>query len=103
MSRVDPLFAYLSILAVIQPARIQDIETSSESLLGSELAGWLKERSLLRAAHHTAQQGSFVVPIRRGVYFLTPKGRRVVRRAGLEHSIDNRRFFLMKTQRRRYK
>ena len=103
MKRVDPLFAYLSILSVIQPARIQDIEASAARLLGNNLSGWLEEKGLLREAHEDARDGKFVIAVRRGVYFTTPKGRQIVRRAGLERSIDNRRLFLMKTQRRRYK
>lgn len=103
MKRVDPLFAYLSILSVIQPARIQDIEESSASVIGVELSKWLTERALLREAHEAARAADFVVAVRRGVYFLTPKAKLIVRRAGLERSIDNRRLFLMKTQRKRYK
>lgn len=103
MKRVDPLFAYLSILSVIQPARIQDVEESAKDFLGTELAGWLLERGLLREAHEGARLAEFVVAVRRGVYFLTPKAKLIVRRAGLERSIDNRRLFLMKAQRKRYK
>lgn len=103
MIRVDPLFAYLSVLAVIQPARVQDIEESAGYLLDSETSNWLMEKGLLRDAHQEARNQGYVVAVRRGVYFLTPKARQVVRRAGLERSIDNRRLFLMKSQRRRYK
>jgi Mn-dependent DtxR family transcriptional regulator len=103
MKTIDPLFAYLSILAVIQPARIQDIEQYSESVLGKEIASWLEEREKLRDAHEDARRAGLVSAIRRGVYFMTPRGKHIVRRAGLEHSIDNRRLFLMKEQRRRYK
>lgn len=103
MNRVDPLFAYLSVLSVIQPARIQDVEASAESLLGSKLASWLNDKDLLRQAHLDARNSDFVVAVRRGVYFTTPRGRQIVRRAGLEQSIDNSRFFLMKSQRQRYR
>ena len=103
MKKVDPLFAYLSVLAVIQPARIQDIEASAASFLGRELAEWILVKNQFRKSHEDARSNGLVVAVRRGVYFLTPKGTRLVRRGGLEHSIDNRRFFLMKGQRRRYK
>jgi hypothetical protein len=103
MKRADPLFAYLSVLAVIQPARIQDIESNAARLLGSELASWLFEKGLFREAHEDARVNGMVLAVRRGVYFMTPKGKMIVRREGLERSIDNRRLFLMKTQRRRYK
>lgn len=103
MRTIDPLFAYLSILAVIQPARIQDVEDYSVKLLGIELADWLNDDDKLRNAHIDARANGLVTPVRRGVYFMTPKGKQIVRREGLERSIDNRRFFLMKAQRRRYK
>jgi hypothetical protein len=103
MKRVDPLFAYLSVLAVIQPARIQDIEKYAASLLGGELSNWLLEKGLLREAHEDARSTGMVIAVRRGVYFMTPKGKLLVRREGLERSIDNRRLFLMKAQRRSYK
>ena len=75
MKRVDPLFAYLSVLAVIQPARIQDIENNAASLLGGELSAWLLEKGLLREAHEDARSNGMVIPVRRGVYFMTPKGK----------------------------
>jgi len=103
LKRIDTLFAYLSVLAVIQPARIQDIESSAADFLGQDLSNWLLEKHLFRDAHESARNDGFVTAVRRGVYFLTPKGRRVVRREGLGQSIDNRRLFLMKAQRKRYK
>ena len=103
MRTIDPLFAYLSILAVIQPARIQDIEDHAAKLLGRELSIWLNENDKLREAHSDARQNDLVTSVRRGVYFMTPEGRQIVRRVGLERSLDNRRLFLMKAQRRRYK
>lgn len=103
MRTIDPLFAYLSVLAVIQPARIQDIEEHAAKLLGRELSIWLSENDKLREAHSDARQNDLVTSVRRGVYFMTPAGRQIVRRAGLERSLDNRRLFLMKAQRRRYK
>jgi hypothetical protein len=103
MSRVDPLFSYLAVLSVVQPARIQDIEASAANFLGKDAADWLLNEGLLRESNQNARSNGLVVAVRRGVYFLTPKGRQLVRQKGLERSIDNRRFFLMKEQRRRYK
>lgn len=103
MKKIDPLFAYLSILAVIQPARIQDIEASAHQLLSPDYSKMLVEAGHLRTAHETARERGLVIQVRRGVYFTAPKARHLVRREGLERSIDNRRFFLMKAQRKRYK
>ncbi|MEK9844075.1 hypothetical protein [Thalassospira sp.] len=103
MSKADPLFTYLAVLSVIQPARIQDIEKHALELINQDLAQRMLDKKQFRHAHEKAQELELVIPVRRGVYFLTPKGKQVVRRSGLEHSIDNRRLFLMKSQRRRYK
>ncbi|WP_433760933.1 hypothetical protein [Brucella anthropi] len=103
MKKIDPLFAYFSILAVIQPARIQDIEASAQQLLSSDYAKFLLDGGHFRAAHELARERGMVFQVRRGVYFTAPKARHIVRREGLEYSIDNRRFFLMKAQRKRYK
>ncbi len=103
MKTVDPLFAYLSILAVIQPARIQDIEGAAEQFLTVKIADNLTEHGLLREAHAIARERGLVVQVRRGVYFTAPRARHIVRRAGFEASIDNSRLFLMKRQRKRYK
>lgn len=103
MKKIDPLFAYFSILAVIQPARIQDIEASAAQLLNAEYARELVEGGHLRKAHEVAREKGMVLTVRKGVYFTAPKARHLVRRAGLERSIDNRRLFLMKSQRRSYK
>ncbi|ETD82231.1 hypothetical protein ACTTAF_04795 [Rhodobacter capsulatus] len=103
MSKIDPLFAYFTILAVVQPARIQDIEAGAEQLFSAEYARKLVGEGLLRAAHETARSKSLVLQIRRGVYFTAPTAKQYVRRQGLEQMLDNRRLFLMKAQRRRYK
>ena len=103
MKRIDSLFAYFSILAVIQPARIQDIEASAWQLLSPDYAEFLLKGGHFRSAHEIARESGMVIQVRRGVYFTAPKARHLVRREGLERSIDNRRFFLMKAQRRRYK
>lgn len=103
MRHINPLFAYLSILSIIQPARIQDIEKYSATYLGEELTEWLNKNSKLREAHEVARASKLVTDVRKGVYFLTPSGRQIPRHAGLERSVDNRRLFLMKAQRKVYK
>lgn len=103
MSKVNPLFAYFSILAVVQPARIQDIEASASLLFNEANAKALVEGGHLRAAHETARARGLVLQVRRGVYFTAPSAKHLVRREGLDQMIDNRRLFLMKAQRRRYK
>lgn len=103
MKKIDPLFAYFSILAVIQPARIQDVETSAHQLLDPDYARRLVDDGLLRSAHETAREKGLVLQVRRGVYFTAPAAKHFVRRERLERSIDNRRLFLMKAQRKRYK
>jgi hypothetical protein len=103
MKKIDPLFLYLSVLAVIQPARVQDVEDSAASLLPPDTAKDLLAGGLLRIAHDKAKELGIIIPLRKGVYVIANSARGIVRKSGLEREIDNRRLFLMKEQRRRYK
>lgn len=97
------LFDYLSILAVIQPARVQDIERYATEILPGDYVEAAVREGIYRSAHEEARLTKLVTSIKRGTYFLTPAGREVVRRNDLHKEIDNIRLFLMKTQRRRYR
>lgn len=97
------LFDYLAVLAVIQPARIQDIETYAPQVLPSEDVSKRVDAGVFRACHNQARELELVMPVKRGTYFLTETGREIVRRSNLHKEIDNMRIFLMKDQRRRYK
>jgi hypothetical protein len=103
MNIVDPLFSYLTVLAVIQPGRIQDIELYAVDILPAGLADSLVSTGALRTAHAIARDKGYVVQVRRGTYFLTAQGREVVRKKGLQQNLDNVRIFLMKDQRKMYK
>ena len=103
MKETDPLFDYLTVLAVIQPARIQDIEEFAHQILPSANVEVAVSEGLFRLSHDIARKEGLVIAVRRGTYFLTPKGREIVRTAGLHKEIDNMRLFLMKAQRKRYR
>lgn len=103
MSVSDPLFSYLTVLSVIQPGRIQDIELYAPDVLPSGVSEPLLTSGALRDAHTFARENGYVTQVRRGTYFLTEKGRELVRRNGLHKQLDNLRMFLMKDQRRKYK
>ena len=103
MSAADPLFSYLAVLAVIQPGRVQDIERFAPEVLPAESSEVLLASGAFREAHRFARQHGYVSSVRRGTYFLTSKGRELVRRDGLHKELDNLRIFLMKAQRKKYK
>ena len=103
MSGADPLFAYLAVLAVIQPGRVQDIEKFAPEVLPSKTSKTFLASGAFRQAHAFAKQHGYISPVRRGTYFLTAKGRELVRRDGLHKELDNLRIFLMKAQRKKYK
>lgn len=103
MSVSDPLFSYLTVLSVIQPGRIQDVERYASEILPSDISETLLSSGVLREAHLFARIHGYVLQVRRGSYFLTAKGREVVRRDGFHKELDNLRLFLMKGQRRRYR
>lgn len=97
------LFDYLAVLAVIQPARIQDIESYAPQVLPSEDVSSRVDAGVFRICHSQARGLKLVIPVKRGTYFLTESGRDIVRRSDLHKEIDNMRLFLMKAQRKRYK
>lgn len=103
MNLSDPLFSYLTVLSVIQPGRVQDVELYAPDILPSGVSEPLLTSGALREAHAFAKENGYVTPIRRGTYFLTAKGRELVRRNGLHKQLDNIRMFLMKDQRRKYR
>lgn len=103
MKKPGILFDYLAVLAVIQPARIQDIESYAPQTLPNERTEKDVKDGLFRIAHEVARERGYVVPVRRGTYFLTPKGREMVRTSDLHKEIDNLRLFLMKDQRKKYR
>lgn len=103
MTVPDPLFAYLAVLSVIQPGRVQDVERFAPEVLPSAISEALCASGALREAHSFASLHGYTLQVRRGTYFLTAKGRELVRRDGLHKELDNLRMFLMKDQRKKYK
>lgn len=100
MKKVDPHFVYFLILSVIQPASIEEIETSVATLLGPEYVDILVKSGRLRWAHEDAIKNKALIEVKKDVYFMSKWAKRFVRTKGLEKSIDNRRLFLMKSVRR---
>src|SRR4051812_40878980 len=99
MRPTDPIFVYLAILSVIQPARIQDIEENLAGLIPPG-GGVVITTQQLREAHEQARETGLVIAVRRGSYCLARKAWPLVRRGGFGREIDNRRLFLMKKQRK---
>lgn len=101
MSKIDPHFAYFSILSVIQPASIEEIEAEAASVLGVEHVASLVKTGELRWVHEDALKNDAVIKVRDNEYFIARWARSFVRLEGLEKSIDNRRLFMMKLQRKK--
>lgn len=103
MSKIDPHFAYFSILSVIQPASIEEIEAEASSVLGPEHGDILVDSGDIRWAHENALKNGAIIKVKKGKYFIARWAKSFVRLEGLEKSIDNRRLFMMKLQRKRRK
>jgi hypothetical protein len=95
----NALSVYLLTLAVIQPARIQDIEKRCTELF-PQIASVAAEKGL-RDVHAIALDQQLIVSVRRGVYCLSKIGASSIRSKTLSRQIDNRRLFLMKKERKR--
>jgi hypothetical protein len=103
MKKIDPIFLYLTVLSVVQPARIQDIEAAASEILPGDSYTQMIQNDLFRSAHGSARDLGLITQVRKGVYIITSAARGIVRNSGLERELDNRRLFLMKAQRKRYK
>ena len=88
-------------MAVVQPARVQDVERHAAHILPKSVVDSLAPGSL-RIAHEEARQAALVWSLRKGVYVLSREAWSLVRVRGLQPELDNRRIFLIKSQRRRF-
>jgi hypothetical protein len=93
-------FVYLSVLSVIQPARIQDIERMSGELHGKR-GERLSATGDLRQFHDVARAEKLVISVRRGLFVLSRSGAQYIRTEPFVRTLDNRRLFLIKARRKR--
>lgn len=100
MSKIDPRTAYFSILSVIQPASIEEIEDRVRSLLGPEHENSLVRRGALKKVHKKAIKDKEVIKVSRKNYFISQWARKNADEKVLDRSISNERFFMMKSQRK---
>jgi hypothetical protein len=100
MTQLEPIFAYLATLAVIQPGRVQDIEANVARVFGPA-ADEILRSGILREVHEVARARGLVIAVKRGVYFLSRSGVDLARTRPVAHQLDNRRLFLLKKRRRR--
>src|SRR5689334_14287661 len=99
---MNPMFAYLTVLSIVQPAGILEIKKAAKSIIPAEILADLPEDAM-QQMHSVAKKQRLVLQIRRNIYVLTHQAWMAVRSQGLERELDNRRFFLIKAQRRRLK
>lgn len=100
MSLLQPIFAYMVTLAVIQPARIQDIEENAPLLLG-RAGDVLAKSGDLRKIHESARREGLVISVRKGLYVLSRGATERLRSHPIAKNVDNRRLFLIKQARKR--
>lgn len=100
MDKDEPYSVYYSVLSVIQPARLEEIEESAIRLLGARGVSRLVGEGLLRQAHIYARNNGLVEDIGSEKYVVSERAEQFVRYEGWGEFIDNRRLFAMKSQRR---
>lgn len=91
---------YLFSLSVSQPARIQEIVKKSNAYFDKH-PSIIYFNENYEAIHRSMRVRTLVIPVRRGVYFLSNLGRLLIRDLGLHKASANERFFLMKNERKR--
>jgi hypothetical protein len=100
MTELTASFIYMLTLAVIQPARIQDIEESAPKLTGDAGQKFL-EAGAFRAVHDVARDTGLVIAVRKGVYVLSRSATESLRSNPISSRVDNRRLFLIKEKRKK--
>lgn len=100
MGNINPKSAYFSILSVIQPASIEEVENSVSSLLGDEHLNGLVRRGQLKKVHQKAIRDREVIKVSGRKYFISQWARTNADEEILSRSISNERFFLIKSRRK---
>ena len=100
MSDLSTTDVYLITLRIIQPARIQDIENSIPGLFPDTEMDAAFEASV-RETHKDLLKRQWVFAVRRGSYCLSRKAMTYTSSLLPSAKLDNRRFFLMKAQRKK--
>jgi hypothetical protein len=99
---IDRFQIYLMALSVIQPARIQDVESYVAENFDTAVVREVMKPNL-RDVHNVARDNGLVVAVRQGVYSLSKQGRSYPALTGLRRKLDVRRLFLMKKERKQLK
>lgn len=103
MNEISPHLAYFSILSVIQPACIEDIEKGVAELLGAEHIDRLVNRKWLRRVHDIAQYNGEVINLGNEKYFIAEWARVYAQNEIAGKSVDNLRLFMIKHRRKKDK
>lgn len=93
---------YLVTLRVIQPARVQDIFESIPEVFGEKIKGKITKEDIY-SVHEQMLERKAIIKVRKGTYCLTKEYWSIVRSYIPSRTLDNRRFFLLKRQRKEYK
>lgn len=92
---------YIITLRVTQPARVQDIYASLPKVFGDEVFEKVKKEDIY-ASHKKMLDLKLIYKIRKGTYCLSPRAWGYARTLIKQHKLDNKRFFLLKSERRAY-
>lgn len=87
-------------LRIIQPARVQDVLSAYIEMWGSD--NHERTKNMIYSLHDKMKIEGLLIDIRKGTYILSEKGMQIAASLIKERTIDNRRLFLMKRQRRLY-
>lgn len=93
---------YIIALRIIQPARVQDIYNSLEHIFGDDIYKKITEEAIY-TSHSQMKKSGLIISVRKGTYCLDNRTWNHARTLLKYYKLDNRRFFLMKTERKRYR
>jgi len=93
---------YIITLRIIQPARVQDIFEKMVDIFGDAILEKVSRGDIYNS-HKMMKKQSGVIKVRKGTYCLSATTWSYARKLIKKHKLDNKRFFLLKKERKAYK
>lgn len=103
MDEENQYSVYFSVLSIIQPASIDEIEEGVSLFLKEDRAQALVDDGWIRNVHEYAQRNGYVIELGEEKYSISYKSRKILKDELSKKFVDNRRLFLLKYQRKEYK
>lgn len=103
MDEENQYSVYFSVLSIIQPASIDEIEEGVSLFLKEGNAQGLVDNGWIRNVHEYAQEKGYVIELDKEKYSISNKSKVFLKDVLNDKFVDNRRLFFLKYQRKESK